>query len=420
MMMEVAKGAVVRVKGPARVSVIRGKIMIVGAEYGEGSSIIIHALRSYGIKALEDTALEVSLGSEASIELVDPKEEVVDKWLEISEGIVGALNDHGTVRVVVIGPVESGKTTLSAFIANRALARGVMPALIEGDVGQEDIGVPGTVSLAYLREPIVWQRQLRADRIRFVGCLSPHGCISRIVSAIASLVKEAEQQSSVVIVNTDGWVNEQRAINYKLELIRLSRPTHVIVLDPVLANVFRLSLPPSINVLMAPPPKVAATRDRSDRRYLRTMAYKKYFSDNRVVTFRLDEVKIIGSCILAGRELNPEAVADEIGVDSSEIIYASEYLGTRYVVLRRGTRAMDLPRRYVAVRDGEWEGMLLGVINEELDDVGIAILKKLDLRGRKLSVVIPRSQRPSPYFIAGRIKVNEKFEDYGRVTKCVI
>lgn len=420
MVMKVAKGAVIRIKGPARVDVIRGKIMIVGAEYGEDSSIIIHALRSYGIKALEDTVLEVSLGSEASIEIVDPREEVVDKWLEISEGILNALNDHVTVRVVVIGPVESGKTTLSAFIANRALARGEIPALIEGDVGQEDIGVPGTVSLAYLREPVIWQRQLRADRIKFVGCISPHGCISRIVSAIASLVEEAEQQSNVVIVNTDGWVSEQRAISYKLELIRLSRPTHVIVLDPVLAKVFRSSLPPSVNVLTAPPPKVAAARDRSDRRYLRTMAYKKYFSDNRVVTFRLDEVKVIGSCILAGRELNPEAVADEIGVDSSEIIYASEYLGTRYVVLRRGTRAMDLPRRYVVVREGEWEGLLLGVVDEGLNDVGIAILKKLDFKRGRFSVVIPREQRPSPYFIAGRIKVNEKFEDYGRVTKCVI
>ncbi len=420
MMMEVARGSVIRIKGPARVSVIRGKIMIVGAEYGDGSSIIIHSLRSYGIKVLEDTVLEVSLGNEASIELVDPREEVVDRWLEISEGILNDLGEHGALRIVVVGPVESGKTTLSAFIANRALARGASPALIEGDVGQEDIGVPGTVSLAYLREPVVWQRQLRADRIRFVGCLSPHGCISRIVSAIASLVKEAEQRSNVVIVNTDGWVNEHRAISYKLELIRLTRPTHVVVLDPVIANVFRSSLPPSINVLTAPPPKVAATRDRSDRRYLRTMAYKKYFSNNRVVTFRLDEVRIIGSCILAGRELNPEAVADEIGVDSSDVVYASEYLGTRYVILRRSARAMDLPRKYIAVREGEWEGLLLGVVDEDLGDVGIAILKKLDFRERKLSVVIPREQRPSPYFIAGRIKVNEKFEDYGRVTKCVI
>lgn len=420
MMMEVAKGSVIRVKGPARVSVIRGRIMIVGAEYGEGSSVIIHALRSYGIKVLEDTALDVSLGNEASIEVVDPREEVVDKWLEISEDVLDYLKDHGTVRVVIIGPVESGKTTLSAFIANRALARGVMPALIEGDVGQEDIGVPGTVSLAYLREPVIWQRQLRAERIRFVGCISPHGCISRIVSAIASLVKEAEERSNVVIVNTDGWVGEQQAMNYKLELIRLSQPTHVIALDPILANILRSSLPPSISVLTAPPPKVAVTRERSDRRYLRTMAYKKYFSDNRVVTFGLDEVKIMGSCILSGRELVPEAVADEIGVDSSEIIYASEYLGTRYVVLRRRSRAMDLPRNYVTVRDGEWEGLLLGVINEDLDDVGIAILKKLDFKERKLSVIIPREQQPSPYFIAGRIKVNEKFEDYGRVTKCVI
>lgn len=418
--MEVDKGAVIRVKGPARISVVRGRIMIVGAEYGENSSIIIHALRSYGIKALEDSVLDVSLGSDASIEIVNPEDEVVDRWLSVAESVLDDIDSAGKAKVIVIGPVESGKTTISAFIANRALVRGIIPALIEGDVGQEDIGVPGTVSLAYLKEPIVWQRQLKAEKIRFVGCLSPHGCISRIVSAISLLVKEAEESSNVVIVNTDGWVNEHRAISYKLELIRSSRPTHVIVLDPVLATLFRKSLPPSISVITAPPPKVAAVRDRSDRRYLRTMAYKKYFTDNRVVTYGLEEVRVIGSCVLAGRELSPESVADEIGVESSGIVYASEYLGTRYVILRRNTRAMDLPKRYVIIREGEWEGLLLGVVDETLDDVGIAILRKINFRERKLSVVIPRGQRPSPYFIAGRIKVNERFEDYGRVTKCVI
>lgn len=418
--MEVPRGAVIRVKGPARVDVVRGKVLIVGAEYAEGSSIVVHSLRSYGVKALEDTVLEVRLGNEGTVEFADPGEEVIDEWLEISESVLNSLDTHGTLRVAVVGPVESGKTTLSAFIANRALARGVMPALIEGDVGQEDIGVPGTVSLAYLREPVIWQRQLRADRIRFVGCISPQGCVSRVVSAVASLVKEAEQRSNVVVVNTDGWVSDQRAINYKLELIRLSRPTHVIALNHALSRILRSSLPPGVTVMTAPQPRAAVTRGREGRRYLRTMAYKKYFSDSRVVTFRLDEVKIMGSCILAGQELDPVAVASEIGVDSSGVIYASEYLGTRYVILRRGTRVEDMPEEYVAVREGEWEGLLLGVVNNDLNDVGIAILKKLDFRMRKLSVMIPRDQIPSPYFIAGRIKVNERFEDYGRVTKCVI
>lgn len=56
--------------------------------------------------------------------------------------------------LILVGAVDTGKTTLTTCLANRSLALGYKTAVVDADVGQSDIGPPTTVGLGLLRETV--------------------------------------------------------------------------------------------------------------------------------------------------------------------------------------------------------------------------------------------------------------------------
>ena len=55
--------------------------------------------------------------------------------------------------VLLIGGMDTGKTTLSRELLTAALAAGRPAALLDADVGQKTVGPPATISLKVVRSP---------------------------------------------------------------------------------------------------------------------------------------------------------------------------------------------------------------------------------------------------------------------------
>ncbi|RLG77040.1 MAG: hypothetical protein DRO12_03280, partial [Thermoprotei archaeon] len=181
------KGKIVRIMGPAKVTVRNGTIKILGVEFPKNSSVVINRFRSYAVKGVEDAELEVILGEGGSIEEPGKGEEVIDEW----EAAVDKILEKIPTSVMVVGPVDSGKTTFTTLVANKALSKSLRPAIIDGDVGQCDLAPPGFVSLTALTKPVLWLRELMGEEYRIVGYITPSAAPHKLIKALMELMAEA-------------------------------------------------------------------------------------------------------------------------------------------------------------------------------------------------------------------------------------
>ena len=421
------KDSMIRITGPARIDVKRGKILLVGASYGAGSSVIIHSLRSYCIKALEETELAITLGSGATVEEPSEGEEVLDVWLKICDDLAKDLNDLKNIEVFVIGPIESGKTTLSAFISNYFIQRGRRVAIIDADIGQEDIAIPTTIALTEPKHTFVWQRDLKPEMIKFVGCISPQYCQAQLMIALNELLGESRNNYEVVVVNTDGWVATHQALEFKLNMIKWLKPTHVLVLDQEIWEYLSNALPNDIKIINVPRPFKVKERSREDRRRLRAEAYRRYFSEAKDRDLNIKDVKLIGSCLLNGKEISVDELKSLIKAPEefiNKVVHASRYFNTINIFVEN---VAYIPRIEAAqgyevniIRPQDIEGLIVGIVNDELKDVAVGIIRKLDLKNGIIKVFTPWKGNIKA-LIVGRVKLSlNTFEDSTRISRCVI
>jgi len=426
-------GEILRVTGPARITVVDGEVVLVGAKYTRGKSFVIHELRSYGLKALTDAKLSIVVGSGGSFEYVSSEDEVVDSWLEISDHI--AKSSARPLKVVVIGPVESGKTTLSAFLSNYLSQKGLNTCLVEGDVGQEDLAIPATIALTKITKSFVWQRELSFDDIRFVGCISPQYCRAEVIAGLLDLINANVSRCEAFIINTDGWVSSEGGLTHKLEIIRWVKPTYVLVLSEFIHKFLKEVLSNSTEVIYVKPPRNVKPRDVNDRRNLRSEAYRRYFSNASIRTLRLGEVGFIKSHVFNTTKLSANELSELIPNMSEVqdfIIYAGisdkcvniliDDKGLRSVQNLKIVSLGNPPNINVnIVLRSEVKGCLVGILGEGLKDVGAGILEDIFLENGVVSLKIR-----TPYeglikaLVGSNIKLSEDFKEMGRPARCGI
>lgn len=423
-------GEVARVSGPARIEVVNGEILLVGSVYRGGSSLVVHELRSYSLKALAETVLRVFLGSGGSFSVVESSAEVIDDWLRVAEVISRDFTLVKKLKVVVVGPPESGKTTLTAFIANYLKSRGLNCCIVEGDVGQEDLAMPATIALAVVDKPFIWQRELRFSEFRFVGCISPRGCVSRIIASILDLVNQAFSIGcDVVVVNTDGWVSGRDGVSYKLELLRWVKPTHLIVLDGGLSDLITKAFRGMLKVIKAKPPTQPRIRSREERQRLRSEAYRKYFMNSSVKTLRVSEVGLIGVLPLNCVEIPVSKLAEMFPELSSVVAHTirackDEKDLTLLVRSPLHVGLLDALRNEMYLKYsvklaifsvGDFARCLVGVVGDDMSEVAVGIVE--DVRLEEDDILI-KLRTPYEGHIKGLISSNIKLdEEYREIRK---
>ncbi len=421
-------GEVLRVVGPARIEVLEGRILLVGTFLENGDSAVIHRFRSYALKALSDSLLRVILGTDASVERPNEGEEVIDVWLNAVKAI--ASDEVVPKKIVILGPVESGKTTFAAFLANWLLHEGVGVCLIEADIGQEDVAVPAVVALARPTKHFIWQRELSFETIRFVGCISPAHCQHQLLGAFLDTLRLAKREGcDAIIVNTDGWVGSKQALDFKISLIRWSRPTHVVVLEDSLYKVIRNSLGKLIKVIYAPPPRKVRERSRDERRRLRSNAYRRYFSSAKVRSVNLDEVSVIGSSVLSGVELGIDDLkhlCSSLPEDLLKCVAKTTLYGQCLNIIVKedcgsrppSTREEGGSKLIVnIVRPADLKGYLVALLNDDFNDAGLGIIEGFDPSEGVLRILTPYTGRIVG-LIFSRVRLSEDYEDSCRVLKC--
>ncbi len=300
----VEKGKTLLVDGPASVELLSGETEILGARLREGERIVIRDGKRLPFEVLERATFRMMLSEKASFKEVDGTT-IPISW---ENAFKDMASQERPVTAMVMGRVDSGKTSFCVYVANRALRNGWKPGVIDGDLGQSDIGPPSTIGFSSVTKPIKDLFEMEAENVLFVGVTTPSLAIKKVVQGLTATKVDALQKDlDLLIINTDGWVEGEEALRYKVQSAEEVAPNQVIgiqqtdELKPILAL-----LKKKMRVIAVESPKVIRKRSREKRKTLRELGYKKYLKEARVRAFSLNQIRVRETLRETASILSPE------------------------------------------------------------------------------------------------------------------
>ena len=282
---ELDSESTVIVDGPALVNLVGGEALSLGAPLSNNVWNVLHRDQRLTIETTSGGSIDIRLGRGGRRERIAGSTAPIG-WKEASQI---TLSVTGTV--VVLGDVDSGKSTLSTFLANQLSRQGESVSVIDGDVGQADIGPPTTISVARLRKPVFDFQELHPETSLFIGDTSPSIVSEKVLSGLVRLREIAMKDSDLVIVNTDGWVSGEEAFRYKKRLLESIQPNLVIGID-FGGELGRLLDSPDCTVLRLDRSTHARTRSREERKRAREFGYQRFLRGARPVNFSFHDLKL--------------------------------------------------------------------------------------------------------------------------------
>jgi polynucleotide 5'-hydroxyl-kinase GRC3/NOL9 len=145
------------------------------------------------------------------------------------------FRDTAAKSILLLGPTDSGKTTLSTYIINQAIKKGFRPAIIDADIGQGDLAPPSAIGCAVVENQILDLREVNSKYFRFVGSINPTRNERLISLSVQSLLREMDAKNGdfhgvdLVVINTDGYVTGD-GLHCKIAIANLVQPETIICL----------------------------------------------------------------------------------------------------------------------------------------------------------------------------------------------
>jgi polynucleotide 5'-kinase involved in rRNA processing len=136
--------------------------------------------------------------------------------------------------VLLLGALDTGKTTFGIELARRAVEERVPTAIVDADIVQSTVGPPTTVGLKYCSGATDMGREAlrEADALGFVGSLIPKGHLLPLITSTAKLVAQArEAGSELVIVDTTSLVSGLYGQSLKFFKMDLVQPDFVVAFE---------------------------------------------------------------------------------------------------------------------------------------------------------------------------------------------
>jgi polynucleotide 5'-hydroxyl-kinase GRC3/NOL9 len=188
--------------------------------------------------------------------------------------------------VMLVGGLDSGKSTFGRAIAQAGLEADRVVAYLDADLGQKTVGPPTTVTLRMLRgaEYLEPDRLAVPDAMYFVGSTSPQGqLLPLVVGAGRMLARAFDDGADLVVVDTSGLVSGVYGQILKYHKVELLRPDVLVgfqrgqELDQLLGIVQRFF---GSEVVALPVDPDVGSLSVDERAKSREDAFRRYFGDN--------------------------------------------------------------------------------------------------------------------------------------------
>jgi polynucleotide 5'-hydroxyl-kinase GRC3/NOL9 len=228
------------------------------------------------------------------------------------EGLVPLLRGR---TALFIGRTDAGKTTLVRHVMAGLLSAGERVCVVDSDVGQSALGMPGTVCMRIFRGPGE-AGNYTPEKMLFVGTVNPAGNITAVVGAAGKMVREArEAGAGTILVDTTGLVQGGPGLALKLAKIRELRPDSVVAVERAdeLEHIIEKIKGPAVRRIRASP--LAREKSRGARAGYRERRYRVYFRGARVLKVPAGAVEFVSDGRAFDPRVSPLAAGTVVGFE---------------------------------------------------------------------------------------------------------
>lgn len=201
------------------------------------------------------------------------------------------INQMKIKKILVIGPINSGKSSFSLYLANRFIRSGYKTVIIDGDVGQGDLAPPTCIGSALIKEQTIDISLLKPQKMYFIGDIQPSKHVAKIASSINKLLQKSSKFDKCII-NTDGFISGY-GLDYKSKLIDRLRPDIVVCMDNKL-NLYdlRVIMNSKKNYfpkwILVKSPSIPIKRTKQDRNMKRLSTCLRFFEARYIHKLEFD------------------------------------------------------------------------------------------------------------------------------------
>lgn len=132
---------------------------------------------------------------------------------------------------MLIGGLDTGKTTVALDAIRFALAAGHTPVLVDADVGISTVGPPACVGMKIFNSEVDFDSVAEPDALHFVGSITTSRLILQQVVATAVITEQARSHGDVIIIDTTAVAAGVSGETLKYHKAELCRPDRVIALQ---------------------------------------------------------------------------------------------------------------------------------------------------------------------------------------------
>ncbi len=136
--------------------------------------------------------------------------------------------------VLLVGGLDTGKTTLSLMLLRAAVEAGLPSAFLDADVGQKSVGPPATVTMKMVRTAADLEPEVlgKSDGLSFVGSTSPQGHLLQVVTGVANLARRGRDVGAeFLVVDSGGLVSGIYGQILKYHKVEMLQPDLVVGLQ---------------------------------------------------------------------------------------------------------------------------------------------------------------------------------------------
>lgn len=415
----VEKGKTLLVDGPASVTLSSGKVEVFGSMPAVASRVVIREGKRLPFVIHENSVLDISVGDNAAVEEVDG-DTIPSSWRESAEQLFELENKRTTV--MVLGTVDSGKSSFCTYLINKALSEKRKVAVLDGDLGQSDIGPPSAIAYTVVSKPITDLFNLQARNAYFIGETSAGNVTNEMIRGLSLLKSEiTARELEFLVINTDGWTEGECAADYKLKIIEELNPDLVFFVQQKDELAPILNCVSELRRITVESPSAIRQRDREKRKSLRELGYKKYLRNPKVQSLSLSWVKVERDesfGLSKSRTLTRQArkVTELLGMKPLHVAELTDRINI-IIGRKRWINPDNLKKvqehskkRIVLTRKGEEEGLLVGLHNGNRRFLGIGVVQEIDYVRKTMKVLTPVSEDVS-IVVLGKVRLDKNMKE---------
>lgn len=328
--------------------------------------------------------------------------------------------------VMVVGAADVGKTNFCLQLCSAAYDGGIPTAVVDADVGQSEIGAPGTIGMALVDKPIEALSDLRPKRLYFVGATSPFGHMMECAIGTKKMTDAAiEHGAKLVVVDTTGLVEGyagRKLKTYKADLIRPQylvgiqkrrEIEHLLVPFSKIENVNTRAIKASAEARRKP------TEFRTARRKLN---FYNHFFEAQGHIIRLEDVCCWNTWFGTGRPMKwqyMKFIEDSLRcrVLHAEITGDGIFMISERACAKPGLRLLEeeFKTSKITVTQGElFHNLLVGLADENGSTMNVGLMQAIDFK-QKCMFVLSQMKTISPVRVVqfGSLRVTKEGKELG-------